>query len=101
YLGVDVPVGIGTSCGVDAVTGLYEMDVPYLSEADLPDGQALIGEVLENAPDKSITLVLNSGLTDAHKFMFEHSKLFNRKIAHVAIMGGIQNNGYELTLDDV
>lgn len=100
HLGVDVPVGIGTSCGVEATTHPYEMDVPYLSPSDnLPGGFDVIGEALEGAPDKSVVLVLNSGLTDAKEFMFEETDLFKRKVAKVAIMGGVHNDGYDVLQD--
>ncbi|OGL32970.1 hypothetical protein A3F64_01725 [Candidatus Saccharibacteria bacterium RIFCSPHIGHO2_12_FULL_42_8] len=90
YLGIDIPVGLGTSCNVRDDTQEYEANIPYLSKkTDFEDGQKLIKDVLEKADDESVVLILNSGLTDAAELMEDAPLLCKRKLSRVAIMGGV------------
>ncbi len=99
YLGVNIPVGLGTSCNVDDVTQEYEGNIPYISKnTEFEDGLELMKDILENSDDSSIVLVLNSGLTDAAELMKNSPLLCKRKLSRVAIMGGIvcKDNHIEL-----
>lgn len=90
YLGIDIPVGVGTSCNVEDDTQEYEANIPYLSKnTDFEDGQKLIKNTMEKVPDKSVVLLLNSGLTDAAELMKNNPLLCKRKLSRVAIMGGV------------
>jgi hypothetical protein len=87
----DIPVGVGSMVFEDK-THPYETDVPYLanpSEVE-PYGLGLLASLLETCPDKSVVLVLQSGLTDAMQLLIGHTKKFRTKIASVAIMGGVE-----------
>lgn len=100
YLGIDIPVGLGTSCNVEDDTQEYEANIPYLSKnTDFIDGQKLIKDTLEKAADKSVVLLLNSGLTDAAELMKSDPLLCKRKLFRVAIMGGVVCEGGQIKLD--
>lgn len=101
YLGIDIPVGVGTSCNVEDETQEYEANIPYLSKnTTFDDGQKLIKDVLESADDSSIVLVLNSGLTDAAELMRNSPLLCKRKLSRVAIMGGIVCKNSQIELNE-
>jgi len=116
----DVPVGIGTDGGSekhtdtfshhisDGMTGFDYFSEPWEAvtqveqamgtedEADVSaklriyDGQKLLINVLEEAADQSLTLVLVSSLKDAAGLLRSHEDLFLAKVKCVTIMGGMQ-----------
>ena len=53
-------------------------------------GQKLLAEIFKEAERKSIVLILISSLKDAALFLREHQSLFQSKIKHVTIMGGVK-----------
>ena len=66
----DVPVGVGTPIDESSSPQSYEFNASYISEEkDFCDGQVLLKKLFENADDKSLTLLLISGLTDANIFL--------------------------------
>lgn len=89
-MGRDTPVAVGTSCNVTDKTYGYEMDVPYLARK-APDirGLDLLSGILDASPDRSQTLVLNSGLTDTADLIEQYPALVKAKVRRVAIMGGV------------
>jgi hypothetical protein len=86
-----IPVGVGMAV-YEGDTYPYETEVPYLAESHevLPDGHQLLVNTLEGCPDKSVTLVLQSGLTDAAQLLRSHEGLCIDKLTQVAIMGGVE-----------
>jgi len=92
----DVPVGIGTAIDENSFPQPYEFNASYISEEkDFPDGQNLLKQLLEKSPDKSLTLLLISGLTDANIFLEKNKELAQQKLQSIVIMGGVvseQNN---------
>ena len=101
YLGMNIPVGVGTSCNVPEDTQDYEGNIPYLSKnTEFEDGQKLMKDILENADDSSVQLILNSGLTDAAELMKNAPLLCKRKLSRVAIMGGVVVEGSQITLNE-
>lgn len=100
YLGIDVPVGLGTSCNVRDDTQEYEANIPYISKkTDFEEGQKLIKDTLEKVDDKSAILLLNSGLTDAAELMKNSPLLCKQKLFRVAIMGGVVCEGGQIKLN--
>jgi hypothetical protein len=93
----DILVGVGTDVFTGSKTFPYEAKVPYMAdENEVVDGYELLVKTLESAEPKSITLVLQSGLTDAVKLLQTQEELFKKKITLVAIMGGVQEDENEL-----
>jgi hypothetical protein len=88
----EVPVGIGTDCQNSPLGHDHEFaKVTYMAdESELEDGRELLVRTLENAEDKSITLVLISGMTDIAVILRERGDLVQAKCASVAIMGGVE-----------
>jgi len=54
------------------------------------EGQRLLCKVLERQPDKSVSLLLISSLSDAAKLLRENEELFVSRVKSVTIMGGMQ-----------
>jgi hypothetical protein len=88
----EVPVGIGTDCQNSPLGHDHEFaKVTYMAdESELEDGRELLVRTLENAEDKSITLVLISGMTDIAVILRERGDLVQAKCESVAIMGGVE-----------
>lgn len=93
----NVPVGVGLSV-FEGIEYPYEDKVPYIDFDGLFNGSELMVEILTDAENKSITLVLQSGLSDASKLLREHEDLFVEKIKSVVIMGGVQNHCSNISL---
>jgi len=95
-----VPVAVGLPV-FEGKQYPYEAKVPYLSEPDEVelDGQALLVRTLRRAEDKSVILILQSGLTDAAALLRDHEELFKAKVMRVAIMGGVEVENDALRLD--
>lgn len=94
-----VPVGVGLPV-FEGKTYPYEENIPYLSkkEAVNSNGAALIIQSMIMCPDKSVTLILQSGMTDAAKLLANYSETFVRKVKEVVIMGGVKTEGNEINL---
>ncbi|MBZ0187598.1 MAG: hypothetical protein K8F91_15225, partial [Candidatus Obscuribacterales bacterium] len=95
-------VGIGSSCGLadDGHEAEFE-GVAYLAAPeDLHSGPELIVASLAGACDKSVILLLISGLTDAADLLRNHSELVRQKVALVAIMGGVEQKDDQVVLDN-
>lgn len=96
-----IPVGIGTPCFKGGTDLRHETDVPYLAPANAVfDGHRILVDRIGWEDDHSITLVLNSGLTDAAWLFMEAPDLFTQKIASVVIMGGVIPDGDCVALDE-
>ena len=97
----DVPVGVGTDCGLRADGHEKEFEgVAYLADAsDLEPGADLLVRSLESADDGSVILLLISGLTDAAALLRDHEDLVHTKVALVAIMGGVEQKDDEVLKD--
>ncbi len=88
-----IPVGVGMPVFADSETHAYETEVPYMAQPDeVVPGYALLVETLAAAPAHSLTLVLQSGLTDAAHLLRRQQALFLEKVAAVAIMGGVSSD---------
>jgi hypothetical protein len=88
-----VPVGMGEH-GFGASSKEYEDDPRYLAPAwQLHHGRPLMRWTLEHSADNSVTLVLNSGLTDAVWLWMDAPGLFLRKVREIVIMGGVEVDG--------
>lgn len=87
-----IPVGVGSDCFKGGQNLKHETDVPYLADtsAVAAYGGRLLVQKLREAADRSIILLLNSGLTDAATLVREEPKLVTQKLAGVTIMGGVQ-----------
>ena len=88
----NVPVGIGTDCKNSPNGHDHEFaKVTYMAdESELEDGRELLVRTLEGAEDKSITLVLISGMTDIAAILRDRADLVQAKVESVAIMGGVE-----------
>lgn len=97
----DVPVGVGTAVDENSNPQPYEFDASYLSRQEsFPDGQLLLKETFAKADDKSLTLLLISGLTDANLFIQNNLELVKRKLDRVVIMGGVLSEQNDVKRDD-
>jgi len=56
-------------------------------------------DLLENSPDKSVTLVLLSGMTDAAELVSKNTALVKEKVGRVVIMGGVEVENDEVKYD--
>lgn len=100
----NISVGIGSACFKGGTNQKHETEAPYAPEGlnlYLTGGQYLFYHFFQDFEDKSIALVLNSGLTDAASFFMGDPDAFCRKVASVSIMGGVVADGNEIALDDV
>lgn len=97
-LDFDIQVGVGTSCGQTADAHEYEMNVPYLSDVEAIEGRELMLQILDDAPSESVTLILNSGMTDMAQLIEADPSAVLNKVRRVAIMGGVgvKNSAIEL-----
>lgn len=88
----DIPVGMGTGM-IEKRNGEpcpTEDNCPYLAPVDqLHMGDERFVEILADMPPKSVTLVLQSGFTDAAALALFHSQLLIEKVREVVIMGGV------------
>jgi inosine-uridine nucleoside N-ribohydrolase len=101
-LGLDyVPVGIGEPV-YKGKSHPYETNIPYLAERYklVSNGKRLMVSKLMNCPDKSVTLILQSALTDAEALFVLYPNLTSAKIKNVVIMGGVETIGDEVKLND-
>lgn len=97
----NVPVGIGTDCGLRAEGHDHEfVGVPYLADVDeLVSGAELLARSLQSCEDGTAVLLLISGLTDAAQLLREHAELVKKKVVEVAIMGGVEQKDNVVLLD--
>eukprot|EP00747_Dinoflagellata_sp_TGD_P181228 gnl/TRDRNA2_/TRDRNA2_34923_c0_seq1.p1 gnl/TRDRNA2_/TRDRNA2_34923_c0~~gnl/TRDRNA2_/TRDRNA2_34923_c0_seq1.p1 ORF type:complete len:456 (-),score=65.20 gnl/TRDRNA2_/TRDRNA2_34923_c0_seq1:5-1372(-) len=87
----NIRVGIGTA-GVARAPQPHEYRLAGFDEnkdTDLEEGHELILDVLRGAAPGSLTIQCQSGLTDAARAMREEAELFCRKVARLAIQGGL------------
>jgi inosine-uridine nucleoside N-ribohydrolase len=96
----DVPVAIGTNCNTTHDVKPYEFDFALADESELiQDGAPFMEEVLRDAATKSVTLLLISGLTDAHQLVMKYPDLVQEKVKQVIIMGGATFEHGQLVVD--
>ncbi len=95
-----VPVGIGTPVFSGSKAFPYETDIPYVADSSelVRSGEELIVETLSQVEDNSVTLVLQSGMTDAMCLLLRHEELCVQKVAQVAMMAGVQQTGGSVAL---
>jgi len=95
----DIPVGFGTEVFEDLKVLPHETNIPYMAdESEVVEGYELLTQTLEDANPNSITLVLQSGLTDAANLLRRQEALLKEKVSLISIMGGVQADGSELRL---
>jgi hypothetical protein len=101
YLGLhDVPAGVGTDTNRET-THDYERKTNFpVSSVTLPSAKEVYGEVLEDAPDGSLTLIFNSVLTDAARLLDNEPDLYSQKVGHTVIQAGVQASCHGPTLSD-
>lgn len=110
-LGVDIPVGIGSDCNCSHASRPYEFSYLGMS-SNVLEGQRVWGNMIAEAEDKSITLVLISGLTDIAWAISTFPQIVQKVVKEVYIMGGASwvdgrmvadptasNNKFDKTLD--
>lgn len=89
----DVPVGMGER-GFGSTSQECEQDPRFLAQPTrIGHGRPLLRWTLEQSADHSVTLVLNSGFTDAVWLWMDDPGLFLSKVQEVVIMGGIEMDG--------
>ena len=93
----DVPVGVGTNGGSGSgQERFFEGAQNYVPEEGsvrantIITGRSLLQKAFEQAPAKSMTLILLSSLKDAAIFLRDHEALFVEKIISVVIAGGAE-----------
>lgn len=99
-----IPVAAGEDRNVDDTEAdPYEFSVPYLcAEEDLyaGTGLGLFREALLRSPDKTVTLVLQSGPMDAWKCLETYPHLFMRKVRRVVLRAAVQVVDGQLKLSE-
>ncbi|KAL7491899.1 hypothetical protein ACHAWT_001184 [Skeletonema menzelii] len=87
----DVPVGIGSSGGVDDNIELevYEAEYSIRSPCIHQSGIELVYAALEAVPPNSTQLLCIASLTDVATIMKEREELFTSKVKEVVVMGGV------------
>lgn len=90
-----VPVGMGLGM-IESRNGEpvpTEENCPYLASRDeLYIGDEKFVEILMDAEPQSITLVLQSGFTDAALLAMFHADLLRSRVKEVVIMGGVEED---------
>jgi len=95
-LGLDnIPVGCGSNVS-DTGSESYEFDISYMSKENIESGDNLLLRLFNDAKENSITLILQSALTDVTNFLRANENLFIKKIKEVVIMGGVQTEENEI-----
>ncbi len=89
----DVPVVKGTDCNSNHEVRAYEFDFKVGGASNYEVNQSLerasyVRSLLEEQPERSVTLLLISGLTDIHNLITECPELLKSKLKEVYIMGG-------------
>ena len=99
----DVPVGIGSSGGVEDGIELevYGADYSRASPCIHESGMALLYRALESVPPNSAQLLCIASLTDVATLIREQEDLFTSKVKEVVVMGGVVSleSGETLTPD--
>ncbi|KAL7469251.1 hypothetical protein ACHAXS_009513 [Conticribra weissflogii] len=87
----DVPVGVGSSGGVDSDVELevYGADYSRPSPCIHENGMELVYRALESVPPKSAQILCISSLTDVASLIREREELFTLKVKEVVLMGGV------------
>ncbi|KAK1747849.1 soluble adenylyl cyclase [Skeletonema marinoi] len=87
----DVPVGIGSSGGVDDDIELevYDADYSIPSPCIYQSGIELVYAALESVPPNSAQLLCIASLADVATVMREREELFTAKVKEVVVMGGV------------
>ena len=99
----DVPVGIGSSGGVenDIDLEVYGADYSRSSPCIYECGMALVYKALESVPPKSAQILCIASLSDVATLIREQENLFTSKVKEVILMGGVVSleSGETLTPD--
>lgn len=94
----DVPVGVGTDGGANknGEERFFEGAQKYVPDEGsarantIITGRSLLQKAFEQAPAKSMALILLSSLKDAAIFLRDHEALFVEKISSVVIAGDVE-----------
>lgn len=97
----NVPVGVGTDCGLTAAGHDHEFaGINYLAgEDEVEPGADLLVRSLNSCADGSAIMLLISGLTDMANLLREHGDLVKAKVSIGAIMGGVEQKDNQVLLD--
>lgn len=99
-----VPVASGSDCGIrDTGESEHEFEgITYLHRGANPpvDAQVAMPLVLAAAPDKSVTVLIIAGMTDAAELLRYNEAFFVQKVREVVIMGGVRCQGNRVALND-
>jgi len=64
---------------------------------DVPDAVDLYVETLEAQPDSSVTIISVGFLNNLGELLLNHSELIAKKVKELVIMGGVNNDDFNLT----
>lgn len=97
----DIPVGIYKKplALPDASTYLTNLSrFPNdIDETDVPDAVSVYREVLSKQPDKSVTIISVGFLNNLSDLLTESPDLVSAKVKEIVIMGGVHNDGFNLS----
>ena len=100
----EIPVGIGKEVSISEKSYPYEMAVSYLADTTelFGDGQRLLCETLRFVGERGekVTLILNSGMTDAAELLRTEPELFKSAVESVVIMGGVETEDAQMVKVD-
>jgi inosine-uridine nucleoside N-ribohydrolase len=99
----DVPVGMGMG-NIEKRNGeptATKENTPYLADIGrLRMGDEAFIEILLDADPKSLTLILQSGFSDAAALAMLHGELLKDRIKHVVAMGGVKRTDSSIILEN-
>ena len=91
----EVTVGAGTDCFCSGRVLPHELSSPYMATRGIIDGTRLLVNTLRAAhtTHSKVTIVCNSGLTDAAKLLMNEPELVAKTVTKFVIMGDVQTDG--------
>jgi ADP-ribose pyrophosphatase len=96
----NVPVAAGSNAGKPVAAQSYEFQAPYANGARSQlGGLELMKQQLERAPDKSVSLMLLAGMTDAAELAEKYPDLLKQKLRDATVMGGVTEANGKLAPD--
>lgn len=97
----NIPVGQGAACFTGGINLKHETEAEYsASPKEIVEGATLYQNLLKNAEDKSVILILNSGLTDTAQVFEKDPDTFIKKVFSVSIMGGVVSDKGDVLRDE-
>jgi len=97
----DIPVGVYKKPLAQPDASAYLTNVSWfpndIDKNKIPDAVSVYREVLSKQPDKSVTIISVGFLNNLSDLLSESPELVSRKVKEIVIMGGVQNDGFNMS----